>query len=399
MLIKFFLNEDIKNAIDKSTIHGLPNAVRTESLVMRIFWLISFFISFGYCSHLLVLSVLEFLQFNVIYEIRIINDNFNMEFPSVTFCNLVPIDFSRKEIKYILENSSNLNESSYKDDANWLSTIRKKFETDLYKKEKLYPNGFIIEKMLLSCIFNSKSCNSSHFEYVASATYGNCFKFDSSLVNESMEVFRAGFEFGLKLELFIGSEEENPYWIRETGALISIQNKSTKPVFGEEGLKVKPNTETSLKVYRETFKKLSRPYSDCIEKNDSPDSFDSFNYKDAFFNSSLYRQKVCMNRCGNKKNRQTQNKSYKEDYMSCLEACPLECTSTRFLITPNFASYPIDNYAKLLKSTKTVLKNMTLSEIKKSVLAVNVVYDSMSFTMIDEKPALTFETLLANIGG
>ena len=78
---------------------------------------------------------------------------------------------------------------------------------------------------------------------------------------------------------------------------------------------------------------------------------------------------------------------------------PLECTSSKFFITPNLASYPVDNYAKLLKSTKNVLRNMSIEQIKKSVLSLTVFYESLSFTIIEEKPALTFETLLANIGG
>jgi len=397
---RFLLNEDIKNVIDKSTIHGLPNCFRAENFGIRLFWLIAFFVSFAYCSHILVLSIIHYFEYKVTYDIQIMNNNFDMEFPSVTFCNLVPLDYSRSEVKDIIKSLLDQNESDNNHDSFGVSDLRKKIEKELHDKNQFYSNTFSVNKMLLSCTFNGKICNSSYFEFIPSPTFGNCFKFDANLVNESMQVFRTGFEYGLKLELFIGSEDDNPYWLRETGALIAIQNKITKPLLVEEGLKVKPNTETCLKVNRETFKKLSKPYSDCIEKNESPDSFDSFYYKDTFYNSSLYRQKLCMNRCANFKKRESNaTRTYKENYLSCLESCPLECTSTKFLITPNHANYPVDNYAKLLKSTKNVLKNMSIEQIKKSVLSLTVFYESLSFSMIEEKPALTFETLLANIGG
>ena len=44
-------------------------------------------------------------------------------------------------------------------------------------------------------------------------------------------------------------------------------------------------------------------------------------------------------------------------------------------------------------------KGPNQSLIKSTTAIVNVFYDSMSFTIVDESPALSFDTLLANMGG
>ena len=91
------LKEEIKNLVGKSTIHGLPNIVKQKSKCVQLFWATAFCISFAYCSYVLIIEVIVFLSYDVNLDLQVINDDFSIEFPSVTFCNLVPLDYSKKE--------------------------------------------------------------------------------------------------------------------------------------------------------------------------------------------------------------------------------------------------------------------------------------------------------------
>jgi hypothetical protein len=228
--------------------------------------------------------------------------------------------------------------------------------------------------------------------------YGNCYKFDATKVNQTMSSFRAGYEYGLRLELFMGNRKNNPIWTREFGALVSIQNRSVRPIFTEEGLRVTTGIETNLMIDREIFKKLSKPYSDCIENNESPNSSNSKRYKEFFKIAPVYRQKHCIVRCAESE-KLNSSKTFAELYLACIDDCPQECLTNRFRIYTSHSFFPTEQYSSLLKANKKVLQNLTLNEIKESIVSVNVFYESLSYTIISEKPSVSFETLLANIGG
>ena len=70
-----------------STSHGLPNALRTTHLSMRIMWSMCFLVSTGACSYLIIKSILAFFEYEVITKVRVVNE-FQSEFPRILICNL-----------------------------------------------------------------------------------------------------------------------------------------------------------------------------------------------------------------------------------------------------------------------------------------------------------------------
>ena len=53
---------------------GLPNAVRTSHVSMRCMWYISVLTSTCVCVFLVISSILQYLEFEVITKVRVINE-------------------------------------------------------------------------------------------------------------------------------------------------------------------------------------------------------------------------------------------------------------------------------------------------------------------------------------
>lgn len=83
----------------------------------------------------------------------------------------------------------------------------------------------------------------------------------------------------------------------------------------------------------------------------------------------------------------------------CLNLCPKECTSIEFDIFSYFSLYPNDRYALDLQSKTPLLNGLSLIDLKESLILLNINYQTMTTTIVEETPAMTFETLLGSLGG
>ena len=89
----------------------------------------------------------------------------------------------------------------------------------------------------------------------------------------------------------------------------------------------------------------------------------------------------------------------------CSKFCPLECESMSFQITTSFTNYPTKQYAdKYLinnPNIKSKFDNDSLNYdmIKKSTLSLNIYYEQLSYTEINQKAKTEIVDLVSNIGG
>lgn len=83
----------------------------------------------------------------------------------------------------------------------------------------------------------------------------------------------------------------------------------------------------------------------------------------------------------------------------CLKTCPEECNLIEFKVFQYFTHYPNDAYALKLKERSPLLANLSVEDVKKSVILLNVNYETMMSTVTEETPAMPFPTLLGNLGG
>jgi hypothetical protein len=99
----------------------------------------------------------------------------------------------------------------------------------------------------------------------------------------------------------------------------------------------------------------------------------------------------------------------------CYNKCPIECTRFSYDLSLSSSSYPTLWYSKVLTNNSkfnTLInayfeeKNVSFInytdnflELKNSIARVNVYYEDLRFTKIDDNPAMNFVTLLGTLGG
>ena len=164
--------------------------------------------------------ILSYLSFGVVTSDQIVVDS-PAEFPSVTICNLNAIDLSSDSatgdyINTILkfnQISGVINVTDLPDDRYAITLIdeaamllkayitadKSLNDTELKKK------GFSMDQLIISCYYNKVICNSSDFKWIRSNEFGNCYTFNAMAGGKATRTTsKAGPEFGLNLEIFIG---------------------------------------------------------------------------------------------------------------------------------------------------------------------------------------------------
>ena len=85
---------------------------------------------------------------------------------------------------------------------------------------------------------------------------------------------------------------------------------------------------------------------------------------------------------------------------TCSE-CKFECESITYDYASSFNEYPSETYANFLLRLNKI-KNQgvtTYDELKNSVLSLNVFYDDLQYTVVEELPSLDLLTFVSNLGG
>ena len=99
---------------------------------------------------------------------------------------------------------------------------------------------------------------------------------------------------------------------------------------------------------------------------------------------------------------------YNSDKVSeCFRMCPVECKSIDYELDISVATYPTIWYAALYNESLNSFVNYdsiyvsppTFDLLQSSQMMINVFYEDMEYTKIEETEAMSFDLLLAGIGG
>ena len=120
--------------------------------------------------------------------------------------------------------------------------------------------------------------------------------------------------------------------------------------------------------------------------------------------SQLYNATPCLNETEIKCAQKEFSKFIDSDISSiCNEFCPLECQSQAFDYRHSMARFPSDTYAGILKQ-KNVFKNLSDyfesdQKVLNGMIAVNIYYSNLGYSLINESPKTSIFDIVANIGG
>jgi hypothetical protein len=430
---------------------GINNMVRTEKKSVFTIWLVLYLSSITYCIYNCTNLTISFFNYDVLINMEF-KTEMPTDFPAVTICNLNPIDRTKAKtyINQVL-NASDLNyvRNTFLIDID-PSTVLNLVKSSIISDPNLnYSNfGFSLDYMLLTCQFNGYSCNKSDFITRYNYDYGNCFTFNSGYDSNGnqipiKQISEAGSDKSFKIELFLGDEFIQSEFLLNSGARVIVHNQSVTPIFTSEGRDVASGYLSNIGLTRSFFNKLNQPYSDCISNTSDPNSFNSIFYKSIFniLNIKTYRQKNCLQLClqeyinnqcqcldGSLPNIYNQSKicnnlttlhciqDNKSKYFSnntlvsqCYKYCPLECSSSSFLYSGSISRYPSMYYVNYLQNRLNILskilepnqttKYLNSNNITKNIVFINVFYDDLLTTFIQEIPAIDGDFLIGNLGG
>ncbi|CAF0942247.1 unnamed protein product [Brachionus calyciflorus] len=428
----------ILDNIESSTSHGFPNILRSESYIIKFMWTLCLLISSGYCAYCLTKSFQDYFSYETDTQLNYKRVS-QIEFPTVTFCNKFATDLNKGNEITELAKFGYIQLKSELTDLTDYNEIFKFIDYNFkYQSIKFIDNfsyvGFDIDKMLLNCNFNFKGCNSSNFKFFLSSTYGFCYQFNADKSN-IRKVSSPGKQAGLSLELFIGYPNKDYDLYKSYGAHLFIHNSSTIPSSEYDGISLSTGHETDIVVSKTYFQKLPKPYSDCVQDSNATKNFDSDLYRETIKIFGQYDQKSCINLCFHKSildvcgcyypdqniiKNLTQacdiDKGYKcylnfsasygesKSSIECIDKCPEECESVKYSLQMSHADYPTPFYAEFFMAYDYFINNgsrnfISYSNVKESTLAVNVYFDDIGYTIVEEKPSKTIEQLVADIGG
>ncbi len=374
--------EKIKQLVDESTAHGFAKIMNNKRLSIKLLWLVFTIISIGALIYFLYRSIVGFLNYDIITNIRVYNIK-NPEFPTLSFC-------------------------IYDDEEDEKSTIN---------------------ETIIFCEFDQIKCNLSEFEkYRSNFNNETCFRFNS--IQDDIEiknVSRSDLRNGLNMFLY------SKKYFKETffKVAIFIHNKTNwftrEQVYNIDSGIMVPVGSTFIKIEREFISNLDKPFSDCVKENTKENQSSIFQ---EFIKYNLtYTQKDCINLC-------VQDFIYKscnctisleeEDYSKCysnttigsclyklenddfqkgnasipdicLDSCPIECDYIYYKTLP-FYTPTLPNKYEMLKNQLDEL-NISEDEFKQYAVYISVNYNSLDYTKIEQIPKSELFDLISNIGG
>jgi acid-sensing ion channel, other len=214
---------------------------------------------------------------------------------------------------------------------------------------------------------------------------------------------------------------------------VYIHNLSLNAVESTDNpIRLTPGLNTELKIKRIFKETLPYPYSNCIK--DVSSSYNSLLVKNILTKTnSLYRQKDCFNLCqsryminkcnlnvslgftwevnwgidnkfpcANNANIEFLKKNLND---LCLNDCPTECDSIEFSIDVMTSKFPSQAYALQLMNNSKIISNypsgynITLDDLRESMVQFNVYYTDFEYTKISQIPKQQFTDIVSNLGG
>jgi hypothetical protein len=219
------LKQALKDWIDRTTSHGLPNIFRFTHWTIRVIWTLAYLTSFVVCCYFIAKCFVEYGKYATTVSIAYVREA-PTDFPAVTLCNLNPFDESAQVNLLLPEIYDGANctfeksLSGFMVISNWmqcmnqtsaiqtieimLDTLRSIFLNNNYTTDQLIQLGHRYEDMKWSENFNSFDIPSNYTQF-RHPSYGNCYTFNDGSDGPIWKTSEVGNGFGLSLELLVGA--------------------------------------------------------------------------------------------------------------------------------------------------------------------------------------------------
>lgn len=383
----------------------------SNTFFVRLMWLLSLLLTSGLCFYLISKTVANYLKYEVVTKLNVIYEDPSI-FPTITLCNLDPFksNYSDQDLDFFIR--KNLSFLEFGNNSNIYRYYYMSNLHEMLKNNTIRSNGLVVMNCFINfgtdCNFDYEHVN--YFDFF----YGNCLQYNS---NETKKIYKRGKLSGISLEIYAESSLSRP-WINAAGIHLFIHNKSDR-ISLFQGIDAPVGKATNIAINRVVTNKLERPYSECVE-----DLSDSIYYHKLKAAGYSYRRSDCIDLCFSVFAYQTcgcyegSTKQFFSDPIcktvnetNCLGKaltdftshynsecnCPLECHSISYMTTTSSADFPTLPYRNLISSLSNI--SLELNEWKTRLLQLNIYFDDLRYTVIDEIKKVELVDLISNCGG
>lgn len=258
---------------------------------------------------------------------------------------------------------------------------------------------------------------------------------------------KSGWRNGLRLELYVGDYDEQQQYGYKAGIRLIVNNQSEIVFSNDNGIDVSVGYQTNIAISRTMVKRKPYPYSNCIEDHLSSKNLQKNPLLQTIVKKypqmNKYSQNFCIKICHQEflfkmcecydlslplPSKSSMNNSacesiedldcikneenffFESEIEKCYASCPSECFQVNYDLKVSSAKYPTKWYTSILKNStnfqyllnQSLLgeeKNIDFLYLQQTMLMVNIFYDQMSYSLIEEQPELSIDALLAFIGG
>jgi len=358
--------------LELSTVHAIPNIIRSEKMLLKIIWAAFLLISIAACSYCVTKSLTEYFSFETVSKIEVFYEE-KPEFPAISMC-------SRTATKY--------------DDLKFFNA-----KINLGGENVTNSLNLFDDPLLKTCYRLNEGIN---------------------LNGDNIPIWKsisAGRTYGLNLELYIPSIH------LYTEIYLNIHNKTNPPLNIENSIRITSGTNYYFIINRLFSEKLGEPFNDCLK------NVETFKNNKTIINiisnmKRTYNQNECFElcrdlilietnacNCSGRNIGQMVSKCYADksqrgclvnflknfDTKKCLDYCPLECDSNFLTISQYSSSLPRNGNTTDIFHYFYELK--TFEEVSKGYFGIYIFYEQLGYTLISESESLTVYDLVSNIGG
>jgi hypothetical protein len=437
-----YIKEAFKDFGENTSVHGVGHCTRATQFFSRFFWILIITASTGFCIFLMVMTIQDYLKYEVITVVRIDKET-TSEFPMITICNKNKF-LTEKSLSLVKSTFRNLTSNDFDSIFNDNSTS---FHHLLYRYERFrsimqaassdYINddllAYSLDEMMIECRFNTAICEPSDFAIIKSKTHGICYQFNSKLtVNEPKHITSANSDNGLKLQLFVGHFNDMSSLSFDSGLEIYIENFNHRPMRSEP-LSIPCGMNSIIDVSRLIVSKQEYPHSSCrLEQTNAEYYNKSIIYREMVKKNLSYNEEDCLLYCFQYHIIRSCNCSLHtidtlfdiepcetDSQLMCREKhkieynsknliksykhlCPDQCNSIEYSNSIGMSTYPTVAYQKLLQKLALFNNKNNSQDIKideNGFIALSVFYKRLEFTSITEIPKMNIYTLISNLGG
>ena len=310
-----------------------------------------------------------------------------------------------------------------------------------------------LDSMLFSCSFNNRRCNSSHFEWIWHPYFFGCYRFNSGFDSNGLKTdlwksTLAGRSFRFVVNLYTGLPNQFSQYASHRFFNLFIQNASDYPYITKPSPYLLSSiTGTTISVKRSYFSQFNEwpyAYSECrVNENNEligEPLADRYLFDQVVASNYSYTRDTCLNFCAQVMTAKVCKCNYDvrplrvDDFdicltseqtgcavnfyyntfivgdfikNNCLDKCPLECNRRTFTTRQSYFQYPtayqsgsLFYHNNAFMSTHANQTDATvLNKLYYNMISASVFYESLSYSMAEERPAIVMTELIGSVGG